>query len=168
MRIGLVSDTHDLLRPEAREALAGCGHILHAGDLCSPTILAELERIAPVTAVRGNNDRGPWADALPERATVAVGELRCHLIHDLAALNLAPEAEPVDLVLSGHSHAPRVEERDGVLYVNPGSAGPRRFRLPISLALLELSGAAWSLEVLHLDTAERTRRAVFGRRDGSG
>lgn len=173
MRIGLVSDTHDLLRPEAREALAGCAHILHAGDLCSPAILSGLEAIAPVTAVRGNNDRGPWAGALPERATVALGGIGCHVLHDRAALDLGSEPEPVDVVLTGHSHAPHVEERDGVLFVNPGSAGPRRFRLPVTLALLELPAAAPTLvpptlEIRRLDTGERWRTPVLRRGGGPG
>lgn len=168
MRLGLVSDTHDLLGPEARAALAGCAHILHAGDLCSPALLADLERLAPVTVVRGNNDRGPWANALPERATVELHGLRIHLLHDLAALDLAAEPRPVDVVLTGHSHAPRVEERDGVLFVNPGSAGPRRFRLPVSLALLELGASSPTLELLRLDTGERTRREVLVGDSASG
>jgi uncharacterized protein len=141
MRIGLISDTHNLLRDEARHALAGVDHILHAGDICTRAVLDQLEAIAPVSAVRGNNDHGAWANALPETAVVPLGGVRILIVHDLATLALDPPSEAIEVVVSGHSHRPRVEKRDGVLYVNPGSAGPRRFRLPISVGFLEIVDA---------------------------
>lgn len=139
IRIGLISDTHGLLRPEARVALAGVAHILHAGDICDPAVLEQLGRIAPVTAVRGNNDRGAWAQALPARDTVDLGGVRIHLLHDLHELDGDPQAERIAVVVSGHSHRPSVSMDRGVLYVNPGSAGPRRFKLPVSVGFLEIS-----------------------------
>lgn len=133
--IGVISDTHALLRPEAMAALAGVVHVVHAGDVGDVAVLEALERIAPVTAVRGNNDHGPWADRLPERTRVTIAETRLLVVHD--ARDIAGEAlDGVDVVVCGHSHRPLVEHRDGVLHVNPGSAGPRRFRLPIALARL--------------------------------
>lgn len=140
MRVGLISDTHGLLRPEAVERLRGAGHILHAGDIGAPEVLAALRELAPVTAVRGNNDRQPWARAVRVTETVRVGAVRIHLLHDLAELDIEPAAHGIRVVVSGHSHRPRIEERAGVLYVNPGSAGPRRFRLPVAVARLEIDG----------------------------
>ena len=131
-RIGLVSDTHGLLRPEAEAWLAGSDHIVHGGDIGDAAILERLRAIAPVTAVRGNNDHGAWADALPETEWLELSGVLLLALHDLAALDVDPRAAGVRVVVSGHSHQPAVEERDGVLFVNPGSAGPRRFRLPIS------------------------------------
>ena len=138
--IGLIADTHNLLRPEALAWLAGCAHILHAGDICAPQVLESLGRIAPVTAVRGNNDHGAWAEALPEQHTLDIAGVRIHLLHDLAQLAIDPVAEGVQVVLTGHSHKPLVHTRDGVLFVNPGSAGPRRFTLPISAGELWIDG----------------------------
>lgn len=138
MRIGLVSDTHDLLRPEVVDYLRGSDHIVHAGDICGEPVLAALRALAPLTAVRGNNDRGAWADGLPEATTIELEGIRLHVIHDLKDLHAPPPG--VRVVVSGHSHQPRVEERGGVLYVNPGSAGPRRFRLPISAGELRVHG----------------------------
>jgi putative phosphoesterase len=140
MRVGLISDTHGLLRPEAVERLRGTAHILHAGDIGAPEVLAALRKLAPVTAVRGNNDREPWARAVRVTETVRIGAVRIHLLHDLAELDIEPAAHGIGVVVSGHSHRPRIEERAGVLYVNPGSAGPRRFRLPVAVALLEIDG----------------------------
>ena len=137
LRIGLVSDTHGLLRPEVLAFLRGSHHILHAGDICGPEVLEALRELAPLTAVRGNNDRGAWADALAHSQTVRFEGVAVHMVHDLKELALPPDAR---VVLSGHSHKPKVEERDGVLYVNPGSAGPRRFRLPISAGELRIEG----------------------------
>ncbi|MBT2323794.1 metallophosphoesterase family protein [Variovorax paradoxus] len=137
-RIGLISDTHGLLRPEALAFLQGCDHIVHGGDIGDAGILEALAAIAPVTAVRGNNDRAPWAEAVPETALVELGGLRLYAIHDLADLDIDPSAEGIRVVVSGHSHRPRTEERGGVLYINPGSAGPRRFSLPISAAELRI------------------------------
>ena len=138
MRIGLISDTHNLLRDEARHALAGVDRILHAGDICTRAVLDALEAIAPVSAVRGNNDHGVWANALPETTIVSMAGVRILIVHDLATLDVDPPAQVIDVVISGHSHRPRVEKREGVLYVNPGSAGPRRFRLPVSVGYLEI------------------------------
>ncbi|GAB3774266.1 metallophosphoesterase family protein [Ramlibacter monticola] len=132
MRIGLVSDTHDLLRPEVLDYLRGSDHIVHAGDICGEAVLAELARLAPLTAVRGNNDRGAWAQRLREREVLRLGGATLLVLHDIADLRLAPDTAGAGTVVCGHSHQPRVEQRDGVLVVNPGSAGPRRFRLPIS------------------------------------
>ncbi|MEG3191969.1 metallophosphoesterase family protein [Lysobacter sp. D1-1-M9] len=135
-RIGLISDTHSLLRPEAIEFLRGCDHIVHAGDIGRPEILAELAALAPVTAIRGNIDTGEWAEAVPEIQRVTLGGICVHVLHDLAELDIDPAAAGVDVVLSGHSHRPLIKERDGVLFVNPGSAGRRRFSLPTTAAEL--------------------------------
>ena len=135
-RIGVISDTHGLLRPEALEALEGVDHILHAGDIGNPGHLDALARIAPVTAIRGNIDRGDWAKALPETVSLTAGGLRIHMIHDRKALQADPGAEGWDVVISGHSHKPGILETGGILWLNPGAAGPRRFRLPITLAFL--------------------------------
>lgn len=129
--IGVVSDTHGLVRPELLAALAGVSHVLHAGDVGSADVLDALGRIAPVTAVRGNNDHGAWAAALPDARTVTLHGLRIHLLHDRKELDDVPD---VDVVVAGHSHRPVVDEADGVLFLNPGSAGPRRFALPITMA----------------------------------
>jgi len=139
-RIGLISDTHGLLRLEALAFLQGCDHIVHGGDIGDPRILAQLAELAPLTAVRGNNDRATWADAVPETAQLELEGLRLYVIHDLAELRIDPAAEGVHVVVSGHSHRPKAEERGGVWYVNPGSAGPPRFRLPISAAELRVNG----------------------------
>jgi len=133
VRVGLISDTHGLLRPEALSALAGSDCIVHAGDIGDPAILEQLGTIAPVTAVRGNNDYGAWADAIPETDTLVVGSVAIFVIHDIATLTIDPTAQCVRAVVSGHSHWPTIAERDRVLYVNPGSAGPRRFSLPVSV-----------------------------------
>lgn len=140
-RIGLVSDTHNLLRPAVREFLRGSDHIVHAGDICDARVLQALAALAPLSAVRGNNDHGAWAQALPETGFVQLGPIRLCVIHDLAQLRIDPVAECVQVVVSGHSHRPRIEDRGGVLYVNPGSAGPRRFRLPIAAAELVVDEA---------------------------
>jgi uncharacterized protein len=141
-RIGLISDTHGLLRPEALSFLRGSDAIVHAGDIGNAGVLEALAGIAPVTAVRGNNDIGPWAAALPETALLRFGAVLLYALHDLAALDIDARANGVRVVVCGHSHRPRIEERDGVLYVNPGSAGPRRFRLPVSVAELLVDGAS--------------------------
>lgn len=135
LRVGLVSDTHNLLRPEVLDYLRGSDHVIHAGDICAEAVLQALAQLAPLTVVRGNNDRGPWAQRLPQAGTVRLGGVAIHVVHDLKELVLPPEAR---VVVSGHSHQPKVEERDGVLYVNPGSAGPRRFKLPVSAAELRI------------------------------
>ena len=135
-QIGLISDTHGLLRPQALAALRGCDAIVHAGDIGDPEILRRLGDVAPTRAVRGNNDRGAWAMSIPLRETIEVGGYRLYVLHDLSELDIDPATEQFAAVISGHSHKPRAEQRDGVLYLNPGSAGPRRFRLPIALAKL--------------------------------
>lgn len=136
VRVGLISDTHGLLRPEALRYLRGAEHIIHAGDIGDPTILEALRELAPVTAVRGNNDRGAWARRLPFRRTVETESVSICVVHELADL----KAGVSRVVVFGHSHKPLVEEREGVLYVNPGSAGSRRFRLPVALGELRISG----------------------------
>lgn len=151
MRIGVISDTHGLLRPQASAALAGSELILHAGDIGSPEVLSALQALAPVAAVRGNNDTAPWALALTETRVVEAGGLRFYLLHDLKTLALDPLAAGFAAVISGHSHKPLAERRAGVLYLNPGSAGPRRFQLPISLARLQLHDGQVHAELLHLD-----------------
>lgn len=138
--VGVIADTHGLVRPAALEALAGSDLIVHAGDIGSPDVLAALEAIAPVTAVRGNVDRAAWARDLPETAAVEAGAARLYVLHDLNALDLDP-AGSFAAVIAGHSHRPRLEARDRVLYFNPGSAGPRRFRLPVSVGRLQVRGA---------------------------
>lgn len=134
--IGVISDTHGLLRPEALAALAGASHIIHGGDIGAPAILAQLATIAPVTAVRGNNDHGAWADRIPQTAAIPWDETLIYALHDLNELDLEAGAAGVSVIVSGHSHQPSVRVRDGVLYLNPGSAGPRRFKLPVTLARL--------------------------------
>jgi putative phosphoesterase len=138
MKIGVISDTHGLLRPEALRALRGSELIIHAGDVGDPAVLRALGAIAPVVAVRGNNDRGPWAQALRERETVEAGGARLLVLHDLADLDVDPATRGVAAVIAGHSHRPKVETRNGVLFLNPGSAGPRRFSLPIAVARLSV------------------------------
>lgn len=149
-RIGLISDTHGLLRPEALAFLRGCDHIVHGGDIGEQRILDELTAIAPVTAVRGNNDVAFWAQDVPDTALIELGGVRLYAIHDLAQLDIDPVAAGVRVIVSGHSHRPVAQERDGVLYINPGSAGPRRFKLPISAAELLLEGGAVTPRIVEL------------------
>jgi putative phosphoesterase len=141
MRVGLISDTHGLLRPEALAFLAGSDHIIHGGDIGPPAILERLAELAPLTVVRGNNDTGEWARQLPETVLCRFGDVAVYTIHDLKQLAIDPVAEGVRVVVSGHSHRPAVTERDGVLYVNPGSAGRRRFSLPIAVGELIIEDA---------------------------
>jgi putative phosphoesterase len=138
MRIGVIADTHGLLRPEAEAVLAGLDHILHAGDIGDPEIVARLDRIAPVTAIRGNIDRGDWAARFAETAEPVFGGRRLLMLHDVKALGPDWRGRNVAAVISGHSHRPGVAWRDGVLFLNPGAAGPRRFQLPVTLALHEI------------------------------
>lgn len=149
MKLGLISDTHGLLRPEALAALRGCALIMHAGDIGGPEVLTALEALAPVVAVRGNNDNGAWAVDIPERRTVEVAGRRLLLLHDLSDL-AATRAEGIDVVISGHSHRPRIERGDGVLFVNPGSAGPRRFKLPVTLALAQVTADGIDARIVNL------------------
>ena len=139
MRLGILSDTHGLLRPEAMEALRGVGLIVHAGDVGDPEILTKLRTIAPVFAVRGNVDTEAWARELPEASVVEADGANLYVLHNLQHLDLKPEDAGFDVVISGHTHEPKQYERNGVLYLNPGSAGPRRFRLPVTLAILEVA-----------------------------
>ncbi|WP_437950614.1 metallophosphoesterase family protein [Sorangium sp. So ce296] len=152
-RIGVISDTHGLVRPEALAALAGSELIVHAGDVGGPEVLAALAAIAPVTAVRGNNDRGRWADGLPERATVRVSGATLLVLHDVKELGPGDGAAGYAAVVAGHSHRPGIREQDGVLFLNPGSAGPRRFKLPLSVARLIVRGAAVTAEIVPLEIA---------------
>jgi putative phosphoesterase len=149
-RIGVISDTHGLLRPEARAALGGSQLIIHAGDVGKPEVLAGLREIAPVVAVRGNNDEGDWAHALPDDEVVEIEGVRVYVLHDLARLDLDPAAADFKAVIAGHSHHPRIEERGGVLYLNPGSAGPRRFKLPVAVARLRIDAGEVDAEVVEL------------------
>ena len=137
--VGVISDTHALLRPEALEALRGSEHIIHAGDVGAPEILEKLASIAPVTAIRGNVDKGSWARRLPETEVVEIGGVSIYVLHDVAKLDLKPEAADFNVVVYGHSHVPKQETRHGVLYFNPGSAGPRRFKLPVTIGKLTIS-----------------------------
>ena len=150
-RIGLISDTHGLLRPEAVAFLRGSDFIIHAGDIGHAAILRELGAIAPVTAVRGNNDNGSWAEAVSQTEVLQVDEALIYILHDLAQLELDPAAAGFHVVVSGHSHRPMVEDRHGVLYVNPGSSGPRRFKLPIAAAELNVTGASVQARVVELE-----------------
>ncbi|MGJ4932135.1 metallophosphoesterase family protein [Bradyrhizobium sp. HKCCYLS2038] len=147
MRIGIISDTHGLLRPEAEQRLAGVDAILHAGDIGGAEIIARLARIAPVTAIRGNIDTADWAQAYPETHTVRLGGRTFFLVHDVHDLSIDPASAGIDVVISGHSHRARVETIGRVLYLNPGSAGPRRFKLPITLATLDLTAGPLAPEI---------------------
>jgi putative phosphoesterase len=149
-RIGLISDTHGLLRPEAVTFLRGSDRIVHAGDIGGAHILAELSALAPVTAVRGNNDKGPWAEAVADTEVLQVGDVFIYVIHDIADLDLDPVAAGFQVVMFGHTHRPSVRERDGVLYVNPGSSGPRRFNLPVAVAELEVDGRSVQAKLVEL------------------
>jgi len=148
--IGLISDTHGLLRPEALRALDGSDLIVHAGDVGSPGILEELRRLAPVVAVKGNVDTGAWCSDLPETALAEAGSALIYVLHDLKALDMKPAPAGIAMVVSGHSHKPVREEKDGVLYVNPGSAGPRRFNLPVTVARIDLRPTPWRVDFVEL------------------
>jgi len=150
-RLGIISDTHGLLRPQAVEFLQGCDRIVHAGDIGNAEILARLSTIAPVTAIRGNNDNGAWAESIPETEFFEFSGIYVYAIHDFSQLDIQPSAAGVQVVVSGHSHRPLIERRDGILFVNPGSAGPRRFKLPISVADVSIEGSAISPRIVELD-----------------
>jgi uncharacterized protein len=149
--IGVISDTHGLLRPEACDALRGSQHIIHAGDVGQCEILEQLAAIAPVTAVRGNIDKQAWARKLPETEVLEIFGISIYFLHDLAKLDLNPKAAGFDVVVSGHSHTPKQEIRDGVLYFNPGSAGPRRFKLPMTVGKLVIDGTSVRAEIIELN-----------------
>jgi putative phosphoesterase len=150
LRIGLISDTHGLVRDGAIAALTGCHHILHAGDIDTPEVIARLSQVAPVTAVRGNNDRGAWARHIPAYEVVEFGAISVYVRHDESELDIDPEAAGFQVVMCGHSHQPKVEWRGGVLFVNPGSAGPRRFKLPIAVGELLIAGDQVSARIIEL------------------
>jgi uncharacterized protein len=148
--VGVLSDTHGLMRTEALDALRGCTSLIHAGDVGDPGVLDALRALAPLTVVRGNVDVGRWAARLPEFETVAVGGATFYVVHDLARLDLDPRVAGFTAVISGHSHHPSIERRNGVLYLNPGSCGPRRFRLPVTVARLTATGSALDAEIVEL------------------
>jgi putative phosphoesterase len=148
--LGVISDTHGLLRPEAVEALRGSDRILHAGDIGAPEIVKALAKIAHVTAVRGNVDTASWARALPETEVVEAGGVSIYMLHDLGQLDLKPEAAGFRVIIYGHSHQPKMGEKNGVLYFNPGSAGPRRFRLPVSVGRLTITAGKAQAELVEL------------------
>jgi putative phosphoesterase len=152
IQIGIISDTHGLLRQVAMDALQGCDVILHAGDVGDQEILDALGEIAPVYAVRGNMDGGQWAQTLPKTRWVEIGEIMVYLLHDLMKLDLVPQAVGISLVVHGHTHQPKEEHRDGVCYLNPGSAGPRRFSRPVSLALVHVEGREMNIRSIQLDS----------------
>jgi uncharacterized protein len=149
-RIGLLSDTHGLLRPEALAFLRGSDFIVHAGDIGDAGVLNQLKALAPLTVVRGNNDKGGWAGGIAETAVLKVGEVSIYVLHNLAELDIDPVAAGLDVVVSGHTHQPKVERRDGVLYINPGSCGPRRFKLPVAVAELRLAGESVDAKLVEL------------------
>lgn len=149
--IGVISDTHGLLRPEALAALQGSDHIIHAGDVGSPEIIDQLATIAPVTAVRGNIDTHAWARQLPENEVLEIGGISIYILHDLAHLDLKPQAAGFHAVIYGHSHVPKQETRNGILYFNPGSAGPRRFKLPVTVGHLTVNSGKLKAEIITLD-----------------
>lgn len=150
VRVGVISDTHGLVRPEALRALRGSDLIIHAGDVGNSAVIDRLRAIAPTVAVRGNNDAGRWAAGLPRRATVRMGGLRFRVLHEIAHLDVDPPTAGFAAVVSGHSHRPSIERREGVLYLNPGSAGPRRFTLPVSVARLSVSKRRITCRIIEL------------------
>ena len=154
MKIGVISDTHGLMRPEAIDALRESELILHAGDIGSPVVLSALGELAPVVAVRGNNDKGAWADELPDTEVIELGGLWFYLLHDVKDLDVDPVAGGFRVVVSGHSHRPGVDERKGVLYLNPGSAGPRRFALPIAVARVHVADGVAAAEIIDLSARQ--------------
>lgn len=153
MRVGLISDTHGLLRPEALAALRGCDHLIHAGDIGGPELLDALRAIAPLTVVRGNNDTAMWTQAIPETQRLDLEGVRILVIHDAKAFDAASSAGEIDVLIAGHSHRPLVEQRGGLLWINPGSAGPRRFRLPVSVAELVVGAGQARARIIELDVA---------------
>jgi len=150
MRVGIISDTHGLLRPQAMKQLAGTDHIIHAGDIGGPEVVEGLRRIAPTTAIRGNIDAGEWAKNYPDTELVVLGGRAFYVLHNLEEIKLDPAASGFDVIISGHSHRARIETKTGVLYLNPGSAGPRRFKLPIAVAILVLSDQAILPRILEI------------------
>ena len=151
MNIGVISDTHGLVRPEAVAALEGSDLIIHAGDIGSPDVLDALRALAPVIAVRGNVDKGSWAKELPDTDVVQADEALIYVLHNLSEIDLNPAAAQMHAVIAGHSHEPSIVTRAGILYLNPGSAGPRRFKLPVGVARLHVTGINLTAELIHLD-----------------
>jgi hypothetical protein len=158
MRIGVISDTHGLLRPEAEQCLAGVAHIIHAGDIGRPEVITGLSRIAPVVAIKGNVDTAVWAARYPDTRIVKLGGRVIYVLHDVHQLKLDPVSKGIDVIISGHSHRPDIETVDGVLYLNPGSAGPRRFSLPITVAILELTNGSIRPVIHKLDATKKRGR----------
>jgi len=154
--VGVISDTHGLLRPEVFQVFSGAGLILHAGDIGSSEVLDGLRTLAPVVAVRGNNDRDAWAERIPDVEVVRAGAISIYMLHDVKDMKLNPPPEKIHVVISGHSHKPHIERREGILYLNPGSAGPRRFKLPISIARLTIRSSDVRAELIDL-CAGRTK-----------
>lgn len=155
IRLGVISDTHGLIRPQALDALRGCQALLHAGDIGSREVLDALQALAPVTCVRGNNDLDDWASRIPESITIEIESVRIHLLHDLKELVLDPAAQRLGVIVAGHSHRPAMQTRGGVLYFNPGSAGPRRFKLPVAVGVLEVGNGAVQGRIVELNIAEK-------------
>ena len=149
-RIGVISDTHGLLRPEVPDVFKDVSLILHAGDIGSPEVLEGLRKFAPVTAVRGNNDTGEWAKRIPETRTVRAGAVSIYMLHNLKEMKRTQSARNLAVVISGHSHQPSITHRDGVLFLNPGSAGPRRFKLPVTVARLIIQGSDVQAELINV------------------
>lgn len=158
--IGVISDTHGLMRAEALEALRGAEMIIHAGDIGALEVLTSLRSLAEVVAIKGNNDRGSWARDIPETAEVKIEQVNIHVVHNVHDLDLDPAAAGYRVVISGHSHNPSVKEKSGVLYLNPGSAGPRRFKLPIAFARLKIAGASVDAEVITIDLPPETKKSL--------
>jgi len=157
LRVGVVSDTHGLLRAEARAFLSGCEYIIHGGDVGGAAVLEELEALAPLIAVRGNNDSEPWAKNLRETELIRVGGIFVYVIHDLSKLDIDPGAAGVRAVIHGHSHRPQIEERAGILYINPGSCGPKRFKLPVSIGELMVAGTDVRGRIVELANTPRDK-----------
>ena len=153
IRVGVISDTHGMLRPEALTALAGSDYIVHGGDIGNAGILDQLAAIAPLTVVRGNNDRGPWAHGVPATARLEVEGVLIYAVHDIATIDIEPVGAGAQVVIYGHSHRPVVQQRGAVLYLNPGSAGPRRFKLPVTVAQLNIEGGRVQAQIVELDIA---------------
>ncbi|MBW3567394.1 MAG: metallophosphatase family protein [Proteobacteria bacterium] len=151
IRLGVISDTHGLMRPEALDALQGSELILHAGDIGKPEILEALSDIAPVRAIRGNNDTDEWASHLPECEIITIDEVQIYMLHDVKQMKIDPVRAGHSVVISGHSHKPSVDERDGVLFLNPGSAGPRRFKLPVYVAILVVNEGRLDAKIVELN-----------------
>ncbi|OEF97837.1 metallophosphoesterase family protein [Desulfuribacillus alkaliarsenatis] len=156
IKIGIVSDTHGILRPEVVKELQGVDRILHAGDIVGLDIIEELERIAPVYAVRGNCDHGEWSMKFPKTDLIQLGEASIYLLHNLYEIDIAPGAAGVNIIICGHSHQPAFEEKAGIVYINPGSCGPRRFSLPISMAIMELESRQCKVQFINLERPKDT------------